>query len=81
MLGRWASPDYLVLSRDREIWSKALWVEKHHGEAGAQFIAQQLERLTDDPEGQAFWHSVRERFDELSALPIPIHGKPQTWPR
>lgn len=32
-------------SRDQELWGVALWVEKHHGENGWFYIAQQKDRL------------------------------------
>lgn len=57
------------MSRDHEIWSMALWVEKHHGEKGWLFIAQQRDRLLadGDHDGVALWRAVRERFEALQA--------------
>jgi hypothetical protein len=34
-----------MLTRDKELWAMALWVEKHHGEDGAAFIAQRIKQL------------------------------------
>ena len=67
------------MNRNQEILAMALWVEKHHGAKGSEFIAQQLERLSSDPEGQKLWQAVAKRFTELKPL-IPIHGQPGTFP-
>ena len=55
------------LTRDKEIWGMALWVEKHHGENGWLHISQQQDRLLEagDYEGINLWRKVGERFDEL----------------
>ena len=55
------------LTRDREIWGMALWVEKQHGENGWLHIAQQQDRLLEagDFEGIKLWRKVRERFEQL----------------
>lgn len=57
----------MTLTRDLEIWGMALWVEKHHGEQGWLFIAQQQDRpLADgDLDGVALWRAVGERFETL----------------
>lgn len=68
------------MKRNQEIWAMALWVEEQHGADGPHFIASQIDRLADDPEGQALWRKVRARFSELKAGPVPIYGQPKTWP-
>jgi hypothetical protein len=56
-----------MLSRKREIWGMALWVERRHGEGGWFYIAQQRDRLleTGDMDGVALWRAVAKRFDRL----------------
>lgn len=58
----------MVLNRDQELWAVALWVEKTHGKEGPAYIAQQIERLSNegDEAGIATWKTVVERFDQLS---------------
>jgi len=70
----------IMPTSEREIWGMALWVEKHHGADGPQFIASQIDRLANEPDGQALWRKVDTRFAELKAGPVPIYGKPETWP-
>lgn len=57
----------MPITREQELWGMALWVEKHHGENGWLFIAQQQDRLLDegDLEGMAMWRDVAQRFDQL----------------
>lgn len=38
----------MVLNRDQELWAVALWVEKNHGEEGTAYIAQQIQRLSNE---------------------------------
>ncbi|QDM41341.1 hypothetical protein [Altererythrobacter sp. TH136] len=56
------------MTRDKELWAVALWVERTHGEYGPQYIAEQIGRLAleGDEGGIAMWRSVAERFDQLS---------------
>ena len=58
----------MVLNRDQELWAVALWVEKNHGEEGPAYIAQQIQRLSNegDEAGMATWKTVADRFDQLS---------------
>ena len=58
----------MVLNREQELWAVALWVEKNHGKEGPAYIAQQIERLSNegDEAGIATWKTVAERFDQLS---------------
>jgi hypothetical protein len=57
------------LNREKEIWAMALWVEKHHGENGWSFIAQQQDRLLREGKdaGARLWAKVAERFEALIA--------------
>ena len=61
-----------MMTRDQELWGLALWVEKHHGEQGWFFIAQQQDRLIAEAEfdGVAMWRKVAERFEAL----LPVMG-------
>ena len=34
-----------MLTRDQELWGMALWVDKHHGDAGGEFIASKIDQL------------------------------------
>lgn len=45
----------------------ALWVEKHHGEEGWFFIAQQQDRLIaeGEDEGARLWAEVGKHFGEI----------------
>lgn len=55
------------MNRDQELWGVALWVEKHHGEAGWLYIARQQDRLLaeGDFDGVAMWRAVSARFEKL----------------
>ena len=33
------------MTQEQEIWAVALWVEKHHGDLGPVYIAEQIGRL------------------------------------
>lgn len=59
----------MPLTRDQELWAMALWVEKHHGDAGWLHIAQQQDRLLAEGEldGVAMWREVGRRFEQLQA--------------
>ena len=58
----------MVLNRDQELWAVALWVEKNHGEEGTAYIAQQIQRLSNEGDEAAIatWKTIAERFDQLS---------------
>ncbi|NYH96284.1 DUF6961 family protein [Novosphingobium marinum] len=58
----------MTLTADQELWAVALWVEKHHGDEGDFYIAQQMDRLLEegDFDGIAMWRQVGERFEALS---------------
>lgn len=57
------------LTRDKELWALALWVEKHHGADGPRFIAEKVGRfaLDGDAGGVEMWKGVAERYDALRA--------------
>jgi hypothetical protein len=57
----------MPIAREQELWGRALWVEKQHGEDGRLYIAQQQDRLLaeGDLEGMAMWRDVALRFDQL----------------
>lgn len=60
-----------MVTREQELWGIALWVEKHHGENGWFYIAQQQDRLLAEAEfdGVAMWRAVSERFEALQHAP------------
>ncbi|MEL8029070.1 MULTISPECIES: hypothetical protein [Sphingomonadales] len=45
----------------------ALWVEKHHGDAGHEFIASKIDQLTRAGEvnGAKLWQDVAQRYERL----------------
>lgn len=55
------------MNRDQELWGMALWVEKHHGEKGWFYIAQQQDRLLAEGslDGLAMWRDVGKRYEKL----------------
>lgn len=61
----------MTLTRDKEIWAIALWVEKHHGADGVHYIADQIATLAQeqDKAGMAMWLEVAERFEALITQP------------
>lgn len=64
---RWRLVVPLTLTRDQELWGMALWVEKHHGDAGHEFIAAKIDHLTRDGEedGAKLWQEVAHRYEQL----------------
>lgn len=68
------------MSRDKELWGMALWVEKHHGEDGRVFLGEQVGRLkrTGDQFGAATWNAVAARYEALQQTHVPIHGQIET---
>ena len=57
-----------VPTRDQELWAMALHVEKHHGDGGAAFIAEQEIRFSANAEALDLWASVRERYTAMRQL-------------
>jgi hypothetical protein len=45
----------------------ALWLEKHHGDSGQEFIAERIADLESSGElgGVQLWRQVAERFSQL----------------
>ncbi|MFL0357595.1 DUF6961 family protein [Erythrobacter sp. GH1-10] len=72
----------MSLTRDKELWAMALWVEKHHGADGHRFIQERIEHYEADeePGGAKLWRAVAERYSQIQLGPIPIHGQPGTLP-
>lgn len=68
------------MTRAKEIWAMALWVEKHHAADGHDVIASRVAALEDEDEheGAASWHAVGKRYAQLRTGIIPIHGQPET---
>lgn len=57
-----------MLTRDKELWALALWVEKRLGADGPRFIAEKVGRfaLAGEQGGVDLWREVAARFDQLS---------------
>ena len=45
----------------------ALWVEKHHGESGRDFIVAKIEQLAlaSEPDGVKLWQEVARCLEQL----------------
>ncbi|MGV2495936.1 DUF6961 family protein [Pelagerythrobacter aerophilus] len=45
----------------------ALWVEKHHGDRGRDFIDAKIEELSlaNEPDGVRLWQEVARRLEQL----------------
>ena len=58
----------MTLTRDQELWGMALWIEKHHGDAGHEFIAAKIDQLTraGEEDGAKLWQDVANRYGQLS---------------
>jgi hypothetical protein len=58
----------MTLTREKEIWGIAIWVEKKHGSEGWFYIAQQMDRLlaVADFDGMTLWKEVSERYEKLT---------------
>lgn len=71
---QFASDHRMTLTREKEIWGIALWVEKKHGSDGWFYIAQQMDRLLAeaDLDGVALWKEVSQRFEKLTGE-VPIN--------
>jgi hypothetical protein len=57
-----------MITRERELWAMALWVETHHRDAGAAFIAERIAHLALEGEhgGVVLWRKVADRYAALS---------------
>lgn len=55
----------------------ALWVEKHHGADGEQFIEQRIQTLDQAGEdgGASVWRQVADRYAQLKSPPVPVQGQ------
>lgn len=49
----------------------ALWVEKHHGDAGGDFIAWKIDQLprAGEQDGAKLWQDVARRYEQLVEHP------------
>ena len=65
---RWGRVALLTLTRDQELWGMALWVEKHHGNAGAEFSASKIDQLSQagEQDGARLWQDVARRYEQLA---------------
>ena len=57
----------MTLTRDQELWGMALWIEKHHGDAGGEFIASKIDQLNraGAQDGARLWQNVARRYEQL----------------
>ena len=64
----WHRGALLTLTRDQELWGMALWVEKHHGDAGGEFIASKIDQLNraGAQDGARLWQNVARRYEQLA---------------
>lgn len=55
------------MTRDKELWAIALYVEKHHGADGPRFIAEKIGKLAldGDTEGIETLKAVATRYEKL----------------
>lgn len=55
------------MNREQELWAIALWIEQNHPGDAAEYIGQQVRRLTtaSDQAGIAMWMAVAGRYDAL----------------
>jgi hypothetical protein len=54
---------------DRELWDRALAVERQHGDQVNLSITEQIGRFAfaDDGEGLAFWQKIAARLEQVGA--------------
>lgn len=57
----------LTLTREQELWGMALWVEKHHGDVGDEFISSKIDHLraVGEKDGAKLWQDVALRYQQL----------------
>ncbi len=57
----------MVVTRKKEIWALALWVERYHGGHGEKYIAERIAHfeMTNTPEAVALWEQVANHHDQL----------------
>ena len=63
----------MTLSREKEMWAIALWVEENYGVGGPTYIADQIARLAaeDQPDGVSLRLKVAERYEQLLGRELP----------
>ncbi|MGB7407277.1 MAG: hypothetical protein WA908_02130 [Pontixanthobacter sp.] len=56
-----------MISRDRELWGMALWVERKHGSDGLNHIHEKIESLkaSGEHDGVELWIEVAMRYEQL----------------
>lgn len=54
-------------TREQELWSIALWLDRKHGVKSPEHIRQQVERLAlaGDRGGVELWQRIADRYDQL----------------
>ncbi|QFT76005.1 hypothetical protein [Erythrobacter sp. THAF29] len=72
----------MTMTREKELWALAVWVERHHGDNGDEFIENRIAALEAEGEtdGADLWRIVADRYHKLRVGLIPIHGQPETLP-
>lgn len=58
-----------MMTREHVVWAGAIWVEKHYGDSGEQFIASRIGSLVleDDIVGVEMWEKIGAAFSRLHA--------------
>ena len=59
----------MAVTREQELWSMALWVDREYGEEGERFIAERVLHFDaeSDEGGKTLWMRVAHRFVEWKA--------------
>ena len=63
------------MTRDHEVWAEALLLERQHGDAAPQMIAERIRTLARDGDesGVARWLAIADRYDSLQPDDRPAH--------
>ena len=63
----------MAVTRKKENWALALWVERTHGELGATFIAERIAHFEAEGSAQAvaLWKRVARNHAELGKCSQP----------
>ena len=57
----------MTVTREKEIWALALWVDREHGDDAEEFIAGKVLHFVerDDEGGRKLWEDVARRYVQL----------------
>lgn len=64
-----------MMTREHVVWAGAIWVEKHYGDDGGQFIATRIGSLVleDDIVGVEMWEKIAAAFVQLHPVSDAHH--------